>query len=78
MTRIELAEMLERFVGDAPGCGKWEWDDFTSVRAEPELEPYRQRLMGQGDGLFDIAAIREIIADLKSAPARTAHCAFGT
>ncbi|WP_242128419.1 hypothetical protein [Sphingobium sp. Sx8-8] len=50
MARIELAEMLERFVGDAPHCGKWEWDAFTSVKASPELEPFRQRLLEQGDG----------------------------
>ncbi|ATY33598.1 hypothetical protein [Sphingomonas psychrotolerans] len=67
MTKLELAEMLERFIGDTPGCGEWEWDDFTSVRATPELEPFRQQLLQQGDGMFDLPAIREIIAELKGA-----------
>jgi hypothetical protein len=62
---LGLAEMLERFVGDAPGRGEWEFDDFTSVKAAPELERFRQRLLVQGDGLIDAPAIREIIAELK-------------
>ncbi|MBB3981948.1 hypothetical protein GGR44_001607 [Sphingobium fontiphilum] len=63
---IDLAEMLERFVGDAPNCGKWEWDNFTSVKASPELEPFRQRLLEQGDGWMDLDEIRGLIAELKS------------
>ncbi len=66
MTRQDLAEMLERFVGDMPGCGDRDWDAFTATRATPELEPYRQRLLEQGDGLFDIDAIREVIRELKN------------
>lgn len=66
MTKLELAEMLERFVGDAPGCGDRDWDDFTSTKAEPELEPFRQRLLAQGDGYFDTDAIREIISELRN------------
>ena len=67
MTRIELAEMLERFVGDAPNCGEWEFDDFTSVRASSELEPYRQRLLeAWGDGWNDIDEVRNIIRDLRT------------
>lgn len=58
--------MLERFVGDASNCGKWEWDDFTSVKASPDLEPFRQRLLEQGDGWMDTDEIREIIAELRS------------
>jgi hypothetical protein len=59
--------MLERFIGDAPGGGKWDWDDFTSVRAEPELEPYRQRLLreeNQPPG--NEAELREMIAELRA------------
>jgi hypothetical protein len=70
VNRIELAEMLERFVGDAPDCGDREWDDFTSVKADAELEPYRQRLLEQGDGLFDLEVIREVIDELKDRPMR--------
>lgn len=66
MTKPELADMLERFVGDAPNCGDWEWDDFTSTNADPELEPYRQRLIVQGDGLIDTGEIRQIIFELRS------------
>ena len=66
MTKIDLAEMLERFVGDKPNCGKWEWDDFTSVKASSDLEPYRQRLLEQGDGWFDTDAIRTIISELRN------------
>ncbi|HEX8484781.1 MAG TPA: hypothetical protein VF643_05295 [Sphingomonas sp.] len=57
--------MLERFIGDVPGCSDYDWDDFTSVKAPPDLEPYRQRLMVQGDGLFDTDEIRKIIAELR-------------
>ncbi|MBO9579763.1 MAG: hypothetical protein J7498_02625 [Sphingobium sp.] len=66
MTKLELADMLERFVGDAPNCEKWGWDDFTSVKAQDELEPFRQRPLQQGGGYMDTDEIREIIADLKS------------
>ena len=66
MSKVELAEMLERFIGDAPGCGKWEWDDFTSMKAGPELEPFRQRLLMEGDGLIDVDKIRELIAELRN------------
>ena len=65
MTRAELARMLERFLGDSPGCGDWEWDDFTSTRAEPELEPFRQRL-AEVDPPTGEAAIREIILELRA------------
>jgi hypothetical protein len=37
--------MLRRFIGDEANRDDWEWDDFVSVRAEPDLEPYRLRLM---------------------------------
>jgi hypothetical protein len=65
MTRAELAQMLERFLGDLPGCGDWEWDDFTSVRAEPDLEPFRQRL-AIVDPPTGEAAIRQIIFELRA------------
>jgi hypothetical protein len=73
VTKLELAEMLERFIGDTPGCGDREWDDFTSTRAEVELEPYRQRLLEQGDGLWDFDVIGEMITELKSEPARASY-----
>jgi hypothetical protein len=67
--------MLRRFLGDGPDCGPWEWDDFVSVRAEPELEPYRQRLLkevhpflGQEQKRAEIArSLREVISDLEPA-----------
>ena len=52
MIRAELADMLDRFARNAPDCGAWEWDDFTSVRAEPHLEPFRQRLLTEVDPLL--------------------------
>ena len=64
-TKADLAAMLDRFVGDAPGCGDYEWDDFTSVRASPELELYRRRLLRENDGLFNTDAIRQIITELR-------------
>jgi hypothetical protein len=67
MSKLELAEMLERFIGDKPGGGAWDWDDFTSVRASPELEPYRQRLLeeeNQPPG--NEAVVRKIIAELRT------------
>ena len=57
--------MLERFVGDAPGCKDWEWDDFTSVKVEPELEGFRQRLLTKDKRPIDVTAIREIISELR-------------
>ena len=45
MTRADLASMLRRFVGDEPDCGDWEWDDFISVKANADIEPYRLRLL---------------------------------
>ena len=52
MTKLELADMLDRFAGNASDCGDWEWDDFTSVGADSELEPYRQRLLSEVDPLL--------------------------
>jgi hypothetical protein len=66
MTKAELADMLERFIGEAPGCGDWEWDDFTSVRAEPALEPYRQRLLKEASPPGNQAEVRQIIAELRA------------
>jgi hypothetical protein len=64
--KTELADMLERLLGDAPDCGDWEWDDFVSVKAEPELEPFRQRLRNaQTKADFDVVAIRQIIGELR-------------
>jgi hypothetical protein len=67
MTKADLAEMLEGFIGDVPGGGKWDWDDFTSVKSSPELEPYRQRLLqeeNQPPG--NERELREIIAELRA------------
>jgi hypothetical protein len=67
MTRAQLAEMLERFIGDKPGCGDWEWDDFTSVPAEPELEPYRLRLLAEEAWPpGNQAEVRHIISELRA------------
>ena len=66
MTKADLADMLERFIGDAPGCEDWEWDDFTSVRANPELEPYRQRLLAEVDPPAGIASVRQMIVELRN------------
>jgi len=67
VTKLELAVMLERFVGDAPDCAEWEFDDFTSVKASPELEPYRQRLLAAwGDGWNDLDEVRNVIRDLRT------------
>ena len=66
MTKADLANTLEQFIGDAPGGGEWDWDDFTSVKASPELEPYRQRLLqeeNQPPG--SERELREIIAELR-------------
>jgi hypothetical protein len=65
--------MLRRFVGDKPDCGEWEWDDFISVRAAPDVEPYWQRLLqevhphlGETDEAERINTIlRETIAELE-------------
>ena len=66
-SKADLAAMLERFLGDAPGCGDHEWDDFTSVRAAPELEPYRHRLNEAfGDGWHDLEEIRRIMIELRA------------
>jgi len=65
MTKADLASMLERLLGDAPGCGDWEWDDFVSVGAEPELEPFRRRL-AEVDPPTGKAAIRQIILELRT------------
>ena len=66
-TKADLAALLERFVGDAPGCGDYEWDDFTSVRATPELEPYRQRLLQEENSPpGNEREVRQIIAELRA------------
>ena len=66
-SKADLATMLERFIGDAPGCGDYEWDDFTSVRATPELEPYRQRLLQEENSPpGNERELRQIIAELRA------------
>jgi hypothetical protein len=67
VTKLELAEMLARFLGDAPGIGAYEWDNFTTYEAEPELEPYRHRLnQAFGDGWNDNDEIRRIMNELRN------------
>ena len=67
MTKLELAAMIERFLGDAPGIGAWEWDNFTTHKAEPELEPYRHRLNEAfGDGWNDTDELRRIMTELRA------------
>jgi|GEM_PF-4314204 len=67
MSKVELAEMLERFIGDKPGFGDWEWDDFTSVPAEPALEPYRLRLLAEeASPPGNRAEVRQVIAELRA------------
>jgi len=65
MTKADLASMLERFLGDAPDYGKWEWDDFVSSRAEPEIEPFRRRLAEVHPPKGE-PAIRQIIVELRA------------
>ena len=66
MSKLELAGMLERFLGDVPEIGDREWDNFTTYKAEPELEPYRQRLNEAfGDGWNDSDEIRRIMNELR-------------
>jgi hypothetical protein len=67
--------MLRRFIGDEPVSEPWEWDDFISVRAAPELEPYRQRLLkevdqflGRDEKRAEIdRSLREVISELETA-----------
>lgn len=74
MTKTELASMLRRFVGDEPACGDWEWDDFVSVRAEPEVEPFRKRLLtqvhpflGKSEKTVEVESVlRSTIAELEA------------
>jgi len=67
MTKLELASMIERFLGDAPGIGDREWDKFTTYNAEPELESYRHRLNEAfGDGWNDFDEIRRIMIELRA------------
>jgi len=66
-SKADLVAMLERFVGDAADCGDYEWDDFTSVRATPELEPYRQRLLLEENAPpGNEREVRQIIAELRA------------
>ena len=66
MTKLELAEMLERFADDPSDSGD-EFSAFTEVRAKPELEPYRRRVLeAWGDGWTDADELRNIARELKS------------
>jgi hypothetical protein len=63
MTKLELADMLDRFLSGDPGQ---EFSRFTEVRAEGELEAYRSRILeAWGDGWTDAAEIQNIITELR-------------
>ncbi len=43
MTKLELAQLLESFIDGT--CGRWDWDDFTSIRQkDAEMEKLRLEL----------------------------------
>jgi hypothetical protein len=66
MTTLELAEMLEHFVQDPTDSGD-DFAAFTEVKAEPELEPYRRRILeAWGDGWNDADEIRNIARELRT------------
>ena len=65
MTKLELAETLERFLGGDSGQG---FSAFSEVKTTPELEPYRRRILeAWGDGWTDADELRNIINELKVA-----------
>ena len=74
MTRADLADTLTRFIGTGSDCGGWEWDDFMSGRAPPELEPFRQRLLIEVDPMLEEEAqlpelrarVTQIISELRA------------
>ena len=40
-SRAEMASLIDRFL-DGKNIGKWDWDDFTSIRiTHPELDKIR-------------------------------------
>jgi hypothetical protein len=48
ITKGELARLINSFLDGS--CGKWDWDDFTSVRQhDPEIEKLRLRLINMRD-----------------------------
>ena len=66
MTKLELAAILERFVDDPSDSGE-DFIGFTEVRAAPELEPYRRRILEVwGDGWNDADEIRNIARELRT------------
>ncbi|WP_151955215.1 hypothetical protein [Sphingomonas sp. EC-HK361] len=45
-TTADIAAMLERFFGRAPGLAPYEWDDFENhTFADARLENWRQRIL---------------------------------
>jgi hypothetical protein len=61
MTKLELADLLDRFAEDQPDCGPW---NLTILR-QPQLEPYRRRLL-EVEPPFDVRAIKEMALELRS------------
>lgn len=46
MKKKEISELILRFIGDLPGLGEWEWDDFISIRdKDPEIEAVRRKVL---------------------------------
>ena len=42
MNKDEIADLILKFIDDAEDLGKWEWDDFTTIRAkDPAVEAIR-------------------------------------
>jgi len=69
MNRLTLADDLERFIGDQPGCDPHFFDDFTSTSAPSDLEPYRDRLRAMDPPLsaYERGEIRAMIKELRAA-----------
>jgi hypothetical protein len=67
MTKLELAGMLERFIGDQPDHERWFLDTFTSTSAPAGLKPYQRRLREMDPPLDDseVDEIRQMIKELR-------------
>lgn len=71
MTKLELADVLERFVGDKEGCDPWFFDDFTSTSAPAHLEDYQRRLREMDPPLeaVEVEEIRKMVRELRDGAA---------
>jgi hypothetical protein len=44
MNKVEVANLIKSFVDGS--CGKWDWDDFTSIRqTDPKIEQVRLHIL---------------------------------